>query len=85
MGTMVLVGAPPAPVPVAAFALINGNKRLVGSSMGGIAETQKMLDYCAEHGIVSDIEVIPIQQINQPTSACSPTTCVIASSSTWPR
>lgn len=65
LGTMVLVGAPPEPVPVAAFALIGGNRRLVGSMIGGLAETQEMLDYCAEHGIVSDVEVIPIQQINE--------------------
>jgi uncharacterized zinc-type alcohol dehydrogenase-like protein len=50
---------------VAAFSLIGGNKRLAGSMIGGIAETQEMLDYCAEHGIVSDIEVIPIQKINE--------------------
>jgi len=65
LGTMVLVGAPPEPTAVAAFALIGGNKRLVGSMIGGIAETQEMLDYCAEHEIVSDVEVIPIQQINE--------------------
>jgi uncharacterized zinc-type alcohol dehydrogenase-like protein len=64
-GTMVLVGAPPEPVPLAAFSLIGGNKRLAGSLIGGLAETQEMLDYCAEHGIVSDIEIIPIQQINE--------------------
>jgi alcohol dehydrogenase (NADP+) len=64
-GTMIIVGAPPAPTPVAAFALIGGNKRLVGSLIGGIAETQEMLDYCAAHGIVSDVEVIPIQKINE--------------------
>jgi uncharacterized zinc-type alcohol dehydrogenase-like protein len=65
MGTMVLVGAPPEPTPVAAFALIGGNKRLAGSAIGGIAETQEMLDYCAAHGIVSEIEIIPVQQINE--------------------
>jgi alcohol dehydrogenase (NADP+) len=64
-GTMVVVGAPPAPTPVAAFALIGGNKRLAGSMIGGIAETQTMLDYCAAHGIVSDVEIIPIQMINE--------------------
>lgn len=63
-GTMVLVGAPPEATPLQAFALIGGNRRLAGSSIGGIAETQEMLDYCAEHNIVSDIEIIPIQQIN---------------------
>ncbi|HTN83169.1 MAG TPA: NAD(P)-dependent alcohol dehydrogenase [Sorangium sp.] len=63
-GAMVLVGVPPEATPVAAFALIAGNKRLAGSMIGGIAETQEMLDYCAEHKIVSDIEIIPVQQIN---------------------
>jgi uncharacterized zinc-type alcohol dehydrogenase-like protein len=64
-GTMVLVGAPPEPTPVAAFSLIGGGKRLVGSLIGGIPETQEMLDYCAKHNIVSDVEVIPIQKINE--------------------
>jgi uncharacterized zinc-type alcohol dehydrogenase-like protein len=64
-GAMVLVGAPPEPTPVSAFSLIQGNKRLAGSLIGGIAETQAMLDYCGAHGIVSEIEVIPIQKINE--------------------
>ncbi|WP_164002331.1 NAD(P)-dependent alcohol dehydrogenase [Pyxidicoccus caerfyrddinensis] len=64
-GAMVLVGVPPEPTPVAAFALIGGNKKLAGSMIGGIAETQEMLDYCAQHQIVSDIEIIPIQKINE--------------------
>ncbi|ATB40450.1 alcohol dehydrogenase [Cystobacter fuscus] len=64
-GTLVVVGAPPEAVPVHAFSLIGGNKRLVGSMIGGIAETQEMLDYCAKHNIVSDIEIIPIQKINE--------------------
>jgi uncharacterized zinc-type alcohol dehydrogenase-like protein len=63
-GAMVLVGIPPEPAPVAAFSLIVGNKRLAGSMIGGIAETQEMLDYCAAHEIASDVEVIPIQKIN---------------------
>ncbi|XXY48902.1 NAD(P)-dependent alcohol dehydrogenase [Sorangium sp. So ce269] len=63
-GAMVLVGVPPEATPVAAFSLITGNKRLAGSMIGGIAETQEMLDYCAQHKIVSDIEIIPVQQIN---------------------
>ncbi len=63
--TMVLVGAPPQPVPVSAFSLIGGNKRLAGSLIGGIAETQEMLDYCGAHGIVSDVEVIPVQEVNE--------------------
>ncbi len=64
-GAMVVVGVPPAPAPVDAFSLIHGNRRLAGSSIGGIAETQEMLDHCARLGIVSDIEVIPIQRINE--------------------
>ena len=64
-GTMVVVGVPPEAVPVHAFSLIGGNKRLAGSMIGGIAETQEMLDYCAKHQIVSDIEIIPIQKINE--------------------
>ena len=63
-GAMVLVGAPPSATPVHAMSLIGGNKRLAGSMIGGIAETQEMLDHCAEHGIVSDVEIIPIHQIN---------------------
>jgi uncharacterized zinc-type alcohol dehydrogenase-like protein len=50
---------------VAAFSLIMGNRSLSGFAIGGIAETQEMLDYCAEHGIVSDIELIPIQKVNE--------------------
>jgi len=64
-GTMVVVGVPTQAVPVHAFSLIGGNKRLAGSLIGGIAETQEMLDHCARHGIVSDIELIPIQEINE--------------------
>lgn len=64
-GAMVLLGVPPEPTPVAAFALIGGNRRLAGSLIGGIAETQATLDYCASHSIVADVEVIPIQKINE--------------------
>ncbi|MBC8073971.1 MAG: NAD(P)-dependent alcohol dehydrogenase [Deltaproteobacteria bacterium] len=64
-GTMIVVGAPTDAIPVHAFSLIMGNRTLAGSQIGGIAETQEMLDHCAKHGIVSDIEVIPIQQINE--------------------
>jgi uncharacterized zinc-type alcohol dehydrogenase-like protein len=64
-GTMILVGAPPEPAQVACFSLIGRRKRLVGSMIGGIPETQEMLDYCAEHNIMSDVEVISIQDINQ--------------------
>ncbi|HYN86226.1 MAG TPA: NAD(P)-dependent alcohol dehydrogenase [Pyrinomonadaceae bacterium] len=64
-GAMVLVGAPEKPLPVQAFSLISNGRTLAGSMIGGIRETQEMLDYCAEHGISSDVEVIPIQQINE--------------------
>jgi len=64
-GTMILVGAPPEPAPVSGFSLISRRKRLVGSMIGGIPETQEMLDYCAQHTILSDVEVIPIAQINE--------------------
>ena len=64
-GTMVVVGVPSTPTPVGAFALIGANRRLAGSMIGGMAETQEMLDHCGKHGIVSDIELIPIQKINE--------------------
>ncbi len=63
-GTLVLVGAPEKPSPVYAFNLLMGRRSLAGSAIGGIRETQEMLDFCAEHNITSDIERIPIQQIN---------------------
>ncbi len=63
--TMVVVGVPPQPTPVNAFSLIGGNKRLAGSLIGGIAETQEVLDYCGAHKIVSEVEIIPIQKINE--------------------
>jgi uncharacterized zinc-type alcohol dehydrogenase-like protein len=64
-GTMTLVGAPEKPAPVAAFNLIMARRSLAGSGIGGIRETQEMLDFCAEHGITSDVETIPIQGINE--------------------
>ncbi|MBX7146330.1 MAG: NAD(P)-dependent alcohol dehydrogenase [Alphaproteobacteria bacterium] len=64
-GHMVVVGAPDAPVPIMAFSLVAGRKTLAGSMIGGIKETQEMLDFCGKHNIVSDIELIPIQQVNQ--------------------
>lgn len=63
-GTLVLVGAPMEPLPVAAFSLIIGRKSFAGSLIGGIAETQEMLDFCGKHNIVADIELIGVQQIN---------------------
>ncbi len=64
-GSMVLLGIPPEPLPVAAMGLIFGRKSISGSLIGGIKETQEMLDFCAEHNIVSDIELIPVQQVNE--------------------
>jgi len=63
-GTMALEGAPPEPSPVGGIGLIFGRKRLAGSLIGGIRETQEMLDFCAEKGITADVEMIPIQKIN---------------------
>ena len=64
-GNITLVGAPEKPLPVAAFNLIMGRRSLSGSPIGGIAETQEMLDFCGEHNITSDVEIIPIQKINE--------------------
>lgn len=64
-GKMVCVGAPPTPAQIPAFNLIMNRKTLAGSLIGGIPETQEMLDYCAEHDIVSDIEIINIKDINE--------------------
>ena len=65
-GTMVLVGAPPTPHPSPTVTnLIMKRRSIAGSLIGGIEETQEMLDFCAEHGIVSDIEIIPIQKIDE--------------------
>lgn len=64
-GTLTLVGVPEKPIQIAAFNLILPRRNFAGSAIGGIAETQEMLDFCAEHNIVSDIEMIKIQDINQ--------------------
>ncbi len=64
-GTMTLVGAPEKPAAIYGFNLLIKRRSLAGSAIGGIRETQEMLDFCAENGITSDIELIPIQQINQ--------------------
>jgi uncharacterized zinc-type alcohol dehydrogenase-like protein len=63
-GTMVVVGAPPVQIPIGAFSLLSGRRSLAGSLIGGIRETQEMLDFCGARGIGCDIEVIPIQQVN---------------------
>jgi alcohol dehydrogenase (NADP+) len=64
-GTLCLVGVPPEAAAVHAFGLVMGRKQLAGSLVGGLPETQEMLDYCAEHGITSDIELIPISSVNE--------------------
>jgi uncharacterized zinc-type alcohol dehydrogenase-like protein len=64
-GVMMCVGAPPTPAEVALFTLIGGRRSLTGSGIGGIPETQEMLDYCAKHGITSDIELIDIASVNK--------------------
>jgi len=64
-GNLTLVGAPAKPLGVSAFPLIMGRRSLSGSMIGGIPETQEMLDFCGKHNITSDVEVIPIQKVNE--------------------
>ncbi len=64
-GNLTLVGAPSKPLAIAAFGLIMGRRSLSGSPIGGMAETQEMLDFCGEHNITADVEVIPIQKANE--------------------
>jgi uncharacterized zinc-type alcohol dehydrogenase-like protein len=64
-GNLTMVGAPDKPLPVAVFGLIFGRRSFSGSPIGGIAETQEMLDFCGEHNITADVEVIPAQKINE--------------------
>lgn len=64
-GALVLVGVPPEAAKVSANVLIGGRRRLTGSLIGGIAETQEVLDHCARHAIGADVEVIPIQKVNE--------------------
>ena len=64
-GNITLVGAPETPLQVSSFGLLLGRRSLSGSIIGGIAETQEMLDFCAEHNIIADVEVIPIQKVNE--------------------
>jgi len=63
-GNITMVGAPEKPLPVAVFGLLFGRRSLSGSAIGGIAETQEMLDFCGAHNIVADVEVVGVQQIN---------------------
>jgi uncharacterized zinc-type alcohol dehydrogenase-like protein len=63
--TMVQVGAPEHPLPIAVFPLLMRRRNFAGSAIGGIAETQEMLDFCAEKKLAADVEVIPIQKINE--------------------
>jgi alcohol dehydrogenase (NADP+) len=64
-GVMVLVGVPAKPLAIQAFSLVLKRRKLAGSVIGGIRETQEMLDYCAQHNVTSDVEVIPIRQVNE--------------------
>jgi alcohol dehydrogenase (NADP+) len=64
-GSLVLVGLPGEPLRVEAFSLVRGRKSFAGSNIGGIAETQEVLDFCAQHAISAEIELIPVQQINE--------------------
>lgn len=64
-GVMICVGVPPAPMMINASLLLGNSRSLTGSNIGGIPETQEMLDYCGKHGIVSDVEVININYINE--------------------
>ena len=59
------MGAPETPLPLGVFSLLFRRRQLAGSIIGGIRETQEMLDFCAGHGITADVEVIPIQKINE--------------------
>jgi uncharacterized zinc-type alcohol dehydrogenase-like protein len=64
-GNITMVGAPEKPLPVTVFSLIFGRRSFSGSPIGGIAETQEMLDFCGKHNITADVEMIPIQKINE--------------------
>ena len=63
-GIQICVGVPPTPAQISGFSLLAGRKSLAGSSIGGLPETQEMLDYCAAHNITSDVEIINIKDIN---------------------
>jgi uncharacterized zinc-type alcohol dehydrogenase-like protein len=64
-GNLTIVGAPPKPLGVSAFSLIFGNRSFSGSNIGGLPQTQEMLDFCGAHNLTADVEVIPIQKVNE--------------------
>jgi len=64
-GNITMVGAPDKPLPVSVFGLIFKRRSFSGSPIGGIPETQEMLDFCGAHNLTSDVEVIPIQKVNE--------------------
>lgn len=64
-GTLTMVGAPETPLGIGVMGLIFGRKRFAGSLIGGIRETQEMLEFCGEHGITADIELVPVSAVNQ--------------------
>lgn len=64
-GSLVLVGLPPKPLEVSGFSVVNGRKSLSGSNIGGIAETQEVLDFCAQHNITAEVELIKASQVNE--------------------
>jgi uncharacterized zinc-type alcohol dehydrogenase-like protein len=61
----VVVGLPDKPVPVEVFSLTSGRRSIAGSNIGGIRENQEMLDFCSQHGLTCDVEVIPIEKVNE--------------------
>jgi len=64
-GNLTMVGAPEKPLPISVFGLIFGRRSVSGSPIGSLAETQEMLDFCGKHSITSQVEVIPIQKVNE--------------------
>jgi len=74
-GNLTLVGAPVKPLVLSSFALILGRRSVAGSNIGGIPETQEMLDFCGEHKINADVEVIPVQKVNEALFGRHPESC----------
>ena len=70
-GNLTLVGAPGKPLALSSFGLILGRRSVSGSNIGGIAETQEMLDFCGRHNITAEVEVIPSRRSTKPTTDCS--------------